>query len=76
MSQILEAPWVLFRLLYGTQGVSLGHMIAGLDFCRGLIVQGFMDSGGIPPVHPVHRLELDFGDCGPGRPSIDQFSLI
>jgi len=38
--------------------VSLGHMIAGFDFGRGLILQGFMDSSGVPPVDPVHRFEF------------------
>ena len=54
-----EAPWVLFRFLYGAQDVSLGHMIVGFDFGRGLVVQGFMDSSGVPPVDPVHRFEFD-----------------
>ena len=56
-----EAPWVLFRFLYGAQGLSLGHMIAGFYFGRGLVVQGFMQSGGIPPVDPVHRFEFHLG---------------
>src|SRR5699024_5894235 len=56
-----EAPWVLFRLLYGAQGLSLGHMIAGFDLCRGLVVQRFMHAGGIPPMDPVHGFEFNLG---------------
>src|SRR5699024_2361629 len=56
-----EARWVLSRLLYGAQGLSLGHMIAGFDLCRGLVVQRFMHAGGIPPMDPVHGFEFNLG---------------
>jgi len=57
----IEAPWVLFRFLYGAQGLSLGHMIAGFYFGRGLVVQGLMHAVRVPPVDPVHRFEFDLG---------------
>src|SRR5699024_11299489 len=71
-----EAPWVLFRLLYGAQGPSLVHMIACFDFGRSLIVQGFMQSARVPPVDPLHGLEFDLGGCRPAGPLIDQLGLI
>jgi len=38
----IEASWVLFRCLYGAQDWSLGHMIAGFYFGRGLVIQSLV----------------------------------
>lgn len=51
-------------------------MILGFNFSRGLVGQGFMHTGGVPPVDPVHGFEFDLGGGWPGRPSINQLGLI
>lgn len=49
---------ILFLFLYGTQGLSLGHMITCFYFYRGLIVQGFMDSGGYSTSGPSSSFRI------------------
>lgn len=51
-------------------------MILGFNLGRGLVGQGFMHTGGVPPVHPVHGFEFDLGGGWPGGASINQLGLI
>lgn len=56
----------------GLRSLSAG----GLDFDRSRVVEGLMESLVVPPVDPVHGRELDLGDRGPGRSSMDEFGLV
>ena len=52
--------------------VSVGHL--DLGWC--VVAEGFVESGGVPPVHPAHGGRLDGFDGFPEPLGTDEFGLV
>ena len=71
----IEASQVLFRFLYGGQFSGPVLIIVCDEFLGGGVAEGFMETGIVPPVNPVHGGELDLGQGFPGL-RIDKLGLV
>ena len=77
---MIESPWVWFLVFFEGGGCRLGgfevSVVAGLDFCRGALVEFGMQALVVEPPHPFQRRELDLLDGSPGSALADQLGLV